>query len=56
VPEEPRLFALLHELKHHYRDRDAIGAGSLVCGDYNANRRIEIGAEIFAAEFLLSRR
>jgi Zn-dependent peptidase ImmA (M78 family) len=52
LPLEPKLFALVHELKHHYRDRDAIGSDGLVCGDYNANRVIEIGAEVFAAEFI----
>jgi Zn-dependent peptidase ImmA (M78 family) len=52
LPVEPRLFALVHELKHHYCDQDAIGSGALVCGDYNANRVIEIGAELFAAEFI----
>jgi len=52
LPDIPKLFALLHELKHHYRDQDAMGSGGLVCGDYNANRLIEIGAEVFAAEFI----
>jgi Zn-dependent peptidase ImmA (M78 family) len=27
-------------------------AGTYICGDYNANRVVEIGAEIFAAEFI----
>lgn len=52
LPEEPKLFALIHELKHHYRDRDALNAGIISCGDYNQNALIEKGAEVFAAEFI----
>jgi Zn-dependent peptidase ImmA (M78 family) len=52
LPDEPKLFALLHELKHHYRDREALGAGVIHCGDYDANELIEKGAEVFAAEFI----
>jgi Zn-dependent peptidase ImmA (M78 family) len=52
LPDEPKLFALVHELKHHYTDRDSLGAGGLRCGDYEANELIEKGAEVFAAEFI----
>ncbi len=52
LPKEPRLFALVHELKHHYCDRASISSGRIQCGDYNANEVLEIGAEIFAAEFI----
>jgi len=52
IPYEPKLFALIHELKHHYRDREALGAGVISCGDYDANELIEKGAEVFAAEFI----
>lgn len=52
LPDEPKLFALVHELKHHYTDREAIGGGHLSCGDYEANELIEKGAEVFAAEFI----
>lgn len=52
LPKEPRLFALVHELKHHFRDREVLECGQIPCGDYNANRDIEIGAEVFAAEFI----
>jgi Zn-dependent peptidase ImmA (M78 family) len=52
LPDEPKLFALIHELKHHYRDREALGAGVIHCGDYNQNVLIEKGAEVFAAEFI----
>jgi Zn-dependent peptidase ImmA (M78 family) len=52
LPYEPKLFALIHELKHHYCDREALGNGVIHCGDYNQNEIIEIGAEVFAAEFI----
>jgi len=52
LPEEPKLFALVHELKHHYCDREALGDGVIHCGDYNMDDVIEIGAEVFAAEFI----
>jgi len=52
LPKEPRLFALVHELKHHFSDRTHIEKGGIRCGDYNANEVIEIGAEVFAAEFI----
>lgn len=52
LPHEPKLFALVHELKHHYCDRDALGDGFISCGDYNMDNVIEVGAEVFAAEFI----
>jgi len=52
LPKEPRLFATVHELKHHFRDRAILECGQIPCGDYNANRDIEVGAEVFAAEFI----
>ena len=52
LPDEPKLFALVHELKHHYCDREALGDGVIHCGDYNMDDIIEIGAEVFAAEFI----
>ena len=52
LPKEPRLFAMVHELKHHFCDRAAIAKGQIKCGDYNANEATEIGAEIFSAEFI----
>jgi Zn-dependent peptidase ImmA (M78 family) len=52
LPREPRLFSLVHELKHHYVDRLKIERGQIKCGDYNENQAIEIGAEVFAAEFI----
>lgn len=52
IPNEPKLFALVHELKHHFCDRGALGSGVIHCGDYDANELIEKGAEVFAAEFI----
>jgi Zn-dependent peptidase ImmA (M78 family) len=52
LPSEPKLFALAHELKHHYLDQELIGSGELQCGDYNAHEIIEIAAEVFAADFI----
>jgi Zn-dependent peptidase ImmA (M78 family) len=52
LPREPKLFALAHELKHHYRDQTLIRGGKLLCGDYNAHELVEKGAEVFAAEFI----
>lgn len=52
MPREPKIFALIHELKHHYLDRELIEEGKIQCGDYNANKDTEIAAEVFAAEFL----
>jgi len=52
LPREPRLFAMAHELKHHYLDQEQILNGQIECGDYNANELIEKGGEVFAAEFI----
>jgi Zn-dependent peptidase ImmA (M78 family) len=52
IPYEPKLFALVHELKHHYCDQALLGAGVVHCGDYDANELIEKAAEVFAAEFI----
>ncbi len=52
LPKEPRLFAMVHELKHHYCDRSGLKSGQIRCGDYNANELIEKAAEVFAAEFI----
>ncbi|QPD02285.1 MAG: hypothetical protein Nkreftii_000059 [Candidatus Nitrospira kreftii] len=52
LPREPKLFALVHELKHHYVDRPSILKGLHTCGAYNENEMVEIGAEVFSAEFI----
>jgi Zn-dependent peptidase ImmA (M78 family) len=52
LPDAPRLFAMAHELKHHYCDQHSLKNGEIRCGDYNANEVIEKAAEVFAAEFV----
>ncbi|WP_158007717.1 ImmA/IrrE family metallo-endopeptidase [Methyloceanibacter marginalis] len=52
LPMEPTLFALVHELKHHWADQELVRAGYVTCGDYNQNELVEKGAEVFAAEFI----
>ncbi len=52
LPQEPKMFALAHELKHHLMDRELIAEGKIRCGDYNKNKVTEIAAEVFAAEFI----
>lgn len=52
---EQKLFSMAHELKHHLADRDDIEAGTYFCGDYHANARVEVGAEVFAAELIYPR-
>ncbi|MEI2579977.1 ImmA/IrrE family metallo-endopeptidase [Scytonema sp. PRP1] len=49
LPEAPALFTMCHEFKHYLVDRNL---KSLLCGEYNQNEEIEVGAEIFAAEML----
>lgn len=52
-PLPPRLFALVHELKHHLVDREAAKLRPLGCQtDFASRDPLEIGAEIFAAEFI----
>ena len=52
LPRQPYMFALVHELKHHFTDIPLLQGGELRCGDYNANDLIEKSAEVFAAEFI----
>jgi Zn-dependent peptidase ImmA (M78 family) len=49
LPEDPMVFTMAHELKHHLADRDR---GMIYCDPSNQNEMIEIGAEVFAAEFI----
>jgi hypothetical protein len=51
LPDDPAIFTLAHELKHHLVDRDS---GVSFCSSSNEKEPIEIGAEIFAAEFLFT--
>lgn len=49
LPDDPMVFTMGHELKHHLVDRDSIVA---LCDSSNQSAEIEIGAEIFAAELI----
>jgi Zn-dependent peptidase ImmA (M78 family) len=49
LPEDPTVFTMGHELKHHLVDRDLLLS---YCDSSNASNPIEIGAEIFAAELI----
>jgi Zn-dependent peptidase ImmA (M78 family) len=49
LPEDPMVFTMAHELKHHLKDSSA---GMVNCLSKEVSRPIEIGAEVFAAEFL----
>jgi Zn-dependent peptidase ImmA (M78 family) len=49
LPDDPMIFTLGHELKHHLVDRDKIVA---LCDPTNQSAEIEIGAEVFAAELI----
>jgi Zn-dependent peptidase ImmA (M78 family) len=49
LPEDPMVFTMAHELKHYYKDREL---GLSYCDLSNENKPLEVGAEIFASEFL----
>lgn len=49
LPEDPMVFTMAHELKHHLEDQHL---QTTLCSDRNMQEYIEIGAEIFAAEFI----
>lgn len=49
LPEDPMVFTMAHELKHHLVDREL---PTSFCDKSNESEQIEIGAEIFAAEFI----
>src|SRR5438876_8237138 len=55
LPDEPTIFSMAHELKHHLVDKDLMvtlcesSDNARVADDRSA---IEIGAEVFAAEFI----
>lgn len=54
LPEDPRVFTMAHELKHHLVDRDSVG---FQCDFTKAGTDpVEIGAEVFAAELLFPER
>lgn len=49
LPQDPMVFTMAHELKHHLTDR---GLSFSYCDASNQSNPIEIGAEIFAAELI----
>ena len=49
LPDEPTIFTMAHELKHHLVDSEI---GPVVCRTNEETRRIEIGAEVFASELI----
>ena len=49
IPEEPQLFTLAHELKHHFFDREV---SLSPCGTSNQDALVEKSAEVFAAELM----
>lgn len=49
LPEDPMVFTMAHELKHHLEDATALLS---YCDPSNQSEPIEIGAEVFAAEFI----
>jgi Zn-dependent peptidase ImmA (M78 family) len=49
LPDDPTIFTMAHELKHHLVDSEI---GTVLCRTEEERRRIEIGAEVFAAEFI----
>ncbi len=50
LPDDPFVFTMAHELKHHLVDRDK--AILAYCDPSNENDLVEIGAEVFAAELI----
>ena len=53
LPEDPTVFTMCHELKHHLVDRHL---SLSYCDASNESDPIEIGAEIFAAELIYPER
>jgi Zn-dependent peptidase ImmA (M78 family) len=49
LPEDPMVFTMGHELKHHLVDA---GSNISYCDSSNESSLIEIGAEVFAAELI----
>ena len=53
LPDEPTIFTMAHELKHHLVDSEV---GPVVCRTNEQTGRIEIGAEVFASELIYPER
>lgn len=49
LPEDPMVFTMAHELKHHLVDSDLALS---YCDPSNQSEAVEIGAEVFAAELI----
>src|SRR5277367_4963070 len=49
LPDEPTIFTMAHELKHHLVDSKV---GTVLCRTDEQMRRVEIGADVFAAELI----
>lgn len=49
LPDEPQIFTMAHELKHHLVDQEQLTS---FCHDKNMSDMHEIGAEVFAAELI----
>jgi Zn-dependent peptidase ImmA (M78 family) len=49
LPDEPTIFTMAHELKHHLVDSKS---GGILCRTNEQTRRVEVGAEVFAAELI----
>jgi IrrE N-terminal-like domain len=49
IPEEPQIFTMAHELKHHFFDQEV---GLSPCDSSNQDALVEKSAEVFAAELM----
>ena len=49
LPDEPTIFTMAHELKHHLVDSQT---GPVACLAAEQTKRIEVGAEVFASELI----
>lgn len=52
LPNEARIFSLVHELKHHYLDKTELDVASYCLRKYGEEPLVEKSAEVFAAEFI----
>lgn len=53
LPDDPTIFTIAHELKHHLVDSKA---RSVLCRTTEEARRIEVGAEVVASELIYPER
>src|SRR5215470_3221631 len=53
LPDDPTIFTIAHELKHHLVDSKE---KSVLCRTAEEARRTEVGAEVFAAELIYPER